>query len=329
MDYLQLAIDEAYKYQILTYPNPAVGAAVVKSGAVLAVEAHQRAGSSHAEVLALLSAYEILSNTLIEFDRFDASLAHQFLLSLEKGFFKDCIIYVTLEPCAHTGKTPSCASLICSLGLKKVSIGMVDPISSHSGGIELLKSAGIEVELIESREAKDLLEPFLIWQKRAFVLFKLAQSTNGQISGGYISSKESLMHVHKMRAVVSKLLIGGNTVRIDRPTLDCRFSGDRAPDIYIYSQENEFSKDIPLFNVAKREVEIGHNLKFLTKPGLVLIEGGEGMLEALKSHIDWILLYIAPVMKSGELNYNIDASLEFLHIEKNSKDLLVWSRFIS
>ncbi len=329
IDYLQLAIEEAYKYQLLTYPNPAVGAVVVKDGAVVAIEAHQRAGTSHAEVLALLSAYESISGKTVSFDRFNASLVHEFLLSLEAGFFSDCTIYVTLEPCSHIGKTPSCATLIERLGLKKVVIGILDPIERHGGGAKRLERAGIEVEIVESKAAKDLIEPFLIWQNRAFVVFKLAQSLNGQISGGYISSQESLELVHKIRAVATKLLIGGSTVRIDRPRLDCRFTGDRAADIYIYSKESAFDSDIPLFSVPNRDVEIGSSLEFLEKPGLVLVEGGEGLLQALKSRFDWLLLFVAPKMLAGELNYSVQSELEFLHIDKNSRDLIIWSRFIS
>ncbi len=329
IDYMQLAIEEAYKYQLLTYPNPAVGAVVVKDGVVLAIEAHQRAGTSHAEVLALLSAYESISREKIPFDKFNASLAHEFLLNLEAGFFSDCMLYVTLEPCSHIGKTPSCASLIERLGVKKVVIGILDPIKGHGGGAKRLESAGIEVEIVDSKAAKDLIEPFLIWQNRAFVVFKLAQSLNGQISGGYISSQESLELVHKIRAVATKLLIGGNTVRIDRPRLDCRFTGDRAPDVYIYSKESLFNRDIPLFSVPNRDVDIGSSLEFLKKPGLVLVEGGEGLLQALKSRFDWLLLFVAPTMLAGELNYNVASKLEFLHIDKNSRDLIIWSRFIS
>ena len=329
IDYLQLAIEEAFKYQLLTYPNPAVGAIVVKSGRVLAIEAHQRAGTSHAEVLALLSAYESISGETVSFDRLNALVAHEFLLGLEAGFFSDCTMYVTLEPCSHIGKTPSCASLIESLGLKKVIIGILDPIEGHGGGAKRLERAGIEVEIVESKAAKDLIEPFLIWQNRAFVVFKLAQSLNGQISGGYISSQESLELVHKIRSVATKLLIGGNSVRIDRPRLDCRFTGDRAPDIYIYSKERAFDSDIPLFSVPNRDVEVGSSLEFLEKPGLVLVEGGEGLLQALKSRFDWLLLFVAPKMLAGELNYNVASKLEFLHIDKNSRDLIIWSRFIS
>lgn len=85
--YMQLALNEAWKYQGLTYPNPAVGAVVIMDGKILSIQAHQKAGTSHAEVLALLIAYEILSSNPINFDCFDASKAHEFLLNLPKNFF--------------------------------------------------------------------------------------------------------------------------------------------------------------------------------------------------------------------------------------------------
>ena len=326
--FMQLAINEAYKYQLLTYPNPAVGAVVTKNGAILAIEAHKKAGSSHAEVIALLSAYEKLTNKSIDFDKNDAIKAHNFLLK-QKELFKDCEIYVTLEPCSHIGKTPSCANLIKELKLKRVIIGTLDPIKSHSGGLNLLKKSGIEVlSSILEQECKDLIEPFLIWQKRGFVLFKLAQSTNGQIGGGYISSKESLIHVHKLREVCSKLIIGGNTIRVDRPTLDCRFINKKAPDVIIYSKESSFDTSIPLFNIKSRKVEIRKDLNFLKERGFYLVEGGEGMLKAIKKYIDWMLIYQAPKLTSKQLSYNINSNLQFLHISRNSKDILIWSRFL-
>ena len=326
--YMNLAINEAYKYQLLTYPNPAVGAVVTKNGAILAIKAHKKAGSSHAEVAALLSAYEKLTNKKISFDKNNASLAHDFLLS-QKELFKDCEIYVTLEPCSHIGKTPSCATLIKELKLKKVIIGTLDPIKSHSGGAKILKSNNIEVKIgILEQECKDLIEPFLIWQERGFVLFKLAQSTNGKIGGGYISSKESLIHVHKLREVCTKLVIGGNTVRVDKPTLDCRFINADAPDVVIYSNKKNFDKDIALFKVKNRNIEIVNSLDFLKEKGFYLIEGGEGMLKAVKNYIDWMLIYQAPKLTSNQISYNINSTLQFLHITKNSKDILIWSRFL-
>ncbi len=326
---MQLALDKAWKYQGLTYPNPAVGAVVVYDGEIVSIEAHQKAGSSHAEVLALLSAYEAISGTQIDFDRFDAHLAHEFLRQLPKDFFAQCSIYVTLEPCSHSGKTPSCAGLLAELHLKEIIIGTKDPIAEHAGGIDIvgrgILTPTIKVGILEE-SCKALLEPFVIWQKRAFILFKLAQTTNGRIGGGYLSSKASLTHVHQLREVCDTLLIGGNTVRVDRPTLDCRFTQGNAPDITIYSKEDNFDREIPLFAVKDREVTVTNDLSFLEKPSFVLIEGGEGMLNALKEKIDWMLIYQTPKLSTNSLTYNTTMNLQFLHTEKRDADMMIWSK---
>ncbi len=323
--YMQLALDKAWKYQGLTYPNPAVGAVVTLNGKILAIEAHKKAGTSHAEVLALLSSYETLSNTQIDFDPNDAKKAHDFLLALPKDFFSDCSIYVTLEPCSHEGKTPSCASLLQSLALSRVVIGIQDPIEGHDGGIKKLENAGIGVL---EEECRALIEPFIIWQRKAFVLFKLAQTTNGRIGGGYLSSKTSLTHVHQLREVCDTLIIGGNTVREDRPTLDCRFTKGKAPDVMIYTKEDNFDRDIPLFHVENRTVSIGDDLDFLTKPSFIMVEGGEGMLKALQKKIDWMLIYQTPKLSTHLLHYNTNMNLKFLHQDKKDVDLMIWSRQI-
>jgi len=327
--YMQLALDEAWKYQLLTYPNPAVGAVVVQNGAILSIEAHQKAGTSHAEVLALLSAYETLSCNTIDFDRFDALKAHDFLLQLPQNFFSRCSIYVTLEPCSHRGKTPSCALLLQSLHLKEVIVGIEDPVSGHGGGIGILRS-GEDTPVtrtgVLSVACHALLEPFLIWQEKAFVLFKLAQTANGRIGGGYLSSEDSLRHVHQLRAVCDKLLIGGNTVRTDRPTLDCRFVDAPPPDVTIYSKSGQFDKNIPLFAIKGRGVSISERVDFLEKPSFVMVEGGGGMLRALKEQIDWLLFYQTPKLSTNELSYNIDMNLAFLHQESIGVDLMIWSR---
>jgi diaminohydroxyphosphoribosylaminopyrimidine deaminase/5-amino-6-(5-phosphoribosylamino)uracil reductase len=323
--YMQLALDKAWEYQGLTYPNPAVGAVVTLNGKILAIEAHKKAGTSHAEVLALLSAHETLSNTQIDFDPNDAKKAHDFLLALPKDFFSDCSIYVTLEPCSHEGKTPSCASLLQSLVLSRVVIGIQDPIEGHDGGMQRLENASIGV--LEEK-CRALIEPFMIWQNRAFVLFKLAQTTNGRIGGGYLSSKASLTHVHQLREVCDTLLIGGNTVREDRPTLDCRFAKGKAPDVMIYTKEDNFDRDIPLFHVENRTVSIGDDLGFLTKPSFIMVEGGEGMLKALQKKIDWMLIYQTPKLSTDNLTYNTNINLKFLHQDKKDIDLMIWSRQI-
>ena len=327
--YMQLALDEAWKYQLLTYPNPAVGAVVLCDGQIVSIEAHQKAGTSHAEVLALLSAYEAMSGAQIDFDRFDADLAHHFLLQVPKNFFTRCSIYVTLEPCSHSGKTPSCAGLLAQLHLKEIIIGTKDPIVGHDGGIDIVGRGAptptIKMGILEEA-CKALIEPFMIWQKKAFILFKLAQTTNGRIGGGYLSSKASLKHVHQLREACDSLLIGGNTVRVDRPTLDCRFTNAEAPNIVIYSKEDDFDREIPLFNVLGREVKIANGLDFLEKPSFVLVEGGEGMLNALKEKIDWMLIYQTPKLSTNTLTYNTTMNLHFLHQAKKDVDMMIWSK---
>ena len=326
--YMNQALKKAWQYQLRTYPNPAVGCLVLYNNEIVALEAHQKAGTSHAEVLAFLSAYETMSSQKIDFDRFDAHKAHEFLYSLPQNFFIESTVYVTLEPCSHIGQTPSCASLIAHIKPKKVVVATLDPISGHDGGVKRLEEQGIEVEVgVCEKEALELLEPFLIWQKRAFVLFKIAQTSNGKIGGGYLSCKESLTHVHQLRAVCSDMVIGGNTVRVDRPTLDCRFTSDNAPNIIIYSTKDTFDKTIPLFGVKNRNVQILDRLDF-SKPSFILVEGGEGMINALKDNIDWLLQYQTPKLSSHNSSYDIDIRLEFLHQERKGVDLILWSQII-
>ncbi len=326
--YMLQALKKAWQYQLRTYPNPAVGCLILHDGDIVALEAHQKAGTSHAEVLAFITAYEQMSQKKIEFDRLDAQKAHNFLYTLPKYFFSECTVFVTLEPCSHVGQTPSCASLVAQLKPKKIIVATLDPIEGHDGGIKCLEEQRIEVEVgVCEKEALELLEPFLIWQKKAFVLFKIAQTSNGRIGGGYLSSKASLTHVHQLRSVCTEMCIGGNTVREDRPTLDCRFTGDVAPNITIYSKEDAFDKDIPLFLVENREVKVTDKLDF-TKPSFILVEGGEGMMNALKNNINWFLQYQTPMLSRHSLSYDIDLKLAFLFQDKIGVDLLLWCKIL-
>jgi len=114
-----------------------------------------------------------------------SSEIHEYLIKHHNGFFNEANIYVTLEPCSHIGKTPSCANLLSILKPKSVTIGWLDPIAEHSGGVEMLKNAGIDVKVLNDKRCFDLIEPFVKWQER-FIFFKLAQSFNGAITGGDI-----------------------------------------------------------------------------------------------------------------------------------------------
>ncbi len=140
-----------------------------------------------------------------------------------------------------------------------------------------MKSQNIEVEvgILEGR-AKQLIEPFLIWQIRPFLLFKLAQTSNGKIGGGYLSSKEALIHVHKLRGVCSQMVIGGNTVRVDRPTLDCRLIGGKAPKLQ-FSLNGKISIEVsPSFQFQIGRFKLAPPSEIWIPPPLFSLRGVRG-----------------------------------------------------
>lgn len=298
---MDLALDAAWDYQLLTFPNPAVGAVCIgKHGEILSVGAHKKAGGPHAEVYALRDAYIHLSGDTALQDCDDSALIHTYLREKHNSCFKFVSMAVTLEPCAHQGKTPSCARLIRDLGIKKISIASKDPNSMAAGGSLLLEEAGVEctVGVLEAQGAT-LLAPFVAWQTKPFVFFKWAQRLDGTVDGGIISSSVSREHVHQLRDKCDLLVIGGNTVRTDRPTLDARRVNGKAPDVLIYSRETNFDPSIPLFDVAKRRVFIESTLERIREYSLVMIEGGAAMMEATREVCDWYVCYIAPKVGGG------------------------------
>jgi diaminohydroxyphosphoribosylaminopyrimidine deaminase / 5-amino-6-(5-phosphoribosylamino)uracil reductase len=328
--YMQLALDEAWKYQGLTYPNPAVGALLLdKNGAIIAIEAHQKAGDPHAEINCLKAAFlkmsqsEALKNMLEEMQ--GSAAIHEFFSQQHHGIFEGCTMYVTLEPCAHFGKTPPCALILGKIGLKSLYIGVLDPNSEHSGGVEFLRRSRVNVQSgILEKEAQALLVPFLKWSEGSFVFFKKAQHLNGVIDGGIVSGEASRKHVHALRDKVELLVISGKTVRIDRPTLDARMIDGKAPDVLIYSHEKTFDLEIPLFNVKNRKVVIDDSLDLLSEYKFIMIEGGGTLFKAVAPHVDWVLSYVAPSLRVGHV-FEADADLSYLHQQKIDDDILLWS----
>ena len=293
-EFMQLAVDKAWRYQFLTYPNPAVGAVVVKEGRVLSTEAHKEAGKPHAEVLALKEAYltKYPNSSLRFLD--DSHEIHHYLTLNHKDFFNDCQIYVTLEPCNHMGKTPACAMLLEAVGIEKVYIGTLDPNKQATGGLQRLKDAGVKVETgICKEETDNLLLPFKTWQKKNFKFFKIAMREDGSVDGGYITTRDSLELVHNIRTKLDLMVIGGETIRVDRPTLDTRFAKKQnSPDIFIYSKQKEFDRTIPLFGVKNREVKISSDIESIDE-NFVMIEGGLNLLNMLKKSCDMVMLFIS------------------------------------
>lgn len=210
--FMQKALALAAKGKGRTSPNPVVGAVIVKGDKIIAADYHKKAGTPHAEILALKKAG-----------------------SKARG----AVLYINLEPCCHTEKkTPPCTKLIIKSGVKKVVAAMLDPNPKVSGrGIKELQTAGIKTDVgIMESEAKKLNEAFVkfITKKEPFVILKIAQSIDGKIATSkgesrWITGEEAREYVHKLRNEVDAVLVGIGTVRKDNPSLDCRIKGGRNP----------------------------------------------------------------------------------------------------
>jgi len=325
---MKLALDAAWDYQLLTFSNPAVGAVCISSdGIILSLGAHKIAGGPHAEVYALRDAYTILSGDSTIATSDDSHAIHDYLRTHHNGIFKTISMAVTLEPCAHSGKTPSCALLIRDLGVKELFIACKDPNPDAAGGGEIVSDSGIQCTFgIMESEGQKLLEPFIQWQNNPFVFFKWAQRLDGTIDNGTISSETSRQHVHALRDKCDLIVIGGNTVRHDRPTLDARLVNGKAPDVLIYTQMGEFDTTIPLFNVPNRQVFIASDLERIKEYRLVMIEGGAGMFRATRDASDWYLSYIAPKIGGGSQSLGvIQEDFEVLHA-KITDNIILWMK---
>ncbi len=210
--FLKLAIDEAIKALGRTSPNPCVGAVIVKDGQVVATGYHKKAGTPHAEVHALRRAGDKAQGATL---------------------------YVTLEPCNHTGRTPPCSHAVAKCGINRVVVGMLDPNPLVSGsGIQYLLDHKIEVTSgILEAECRRINEPYLKYITTGLpqVVLKAGISLDGRLSykkgeSGWITGPESLEMVHKARNRFDAILVGRNTVTIDNPSLTTRLSKGEGKD---------------------------------------------------------------------------------------------------
>lgn len=216
--FMRRAMRLALKAKGLTSPNPLVGALVVKGNTIIGRGYHHKAGLAHAEILALDQAAKKAAGA---------------------------VLYVTLEPCAHFGRTPPCVSRIINSGIKEVVVGMIDPNPLNNGrGVGLLKSHGIKVATgILENELRQINEPFIkyITRKMPFVTVKTAQSLDGKIAtrtgeSKWISSDRSRALAHRMRQDFDAVMVGVNTVLRDNPKLDAWFSKKQPAKIVIDSR---------------------------------------------------------------------------------------------
>jgi diaminohydroxyphosphoribosylaminopyrimidine deaminase/5-amino-6-(5-phosphoribosylamino)uracil reductase len=240
-------------------PNPMVGAVIVHRGQIIGEGYHQRYGEAHAEVNAIRA-------VLGKYPDADQLL-------------KDSSIYVSLEPCAHFGKTAPCSDLIIKHQIPRVIIGCRDPFEQVDGrGVEKLRNAGVEVvEGVLKGECEKLNKRFFtrILLQRPYIILKWAQTADGffAVQGDeqrWITSAASKILVHRWRSEEDAVLIGKRTALIDNPLLNVREWKGRDPVRIVVDRNLELSHDLHLFDQTQdtivfntKKTEIQGRTKYL------------------------------------------------------------------
>ena len=209
--FMKKALVLAKKGQGYTSPNPMVGAVIVKDGEVKGKGYHQVVGQAHAEVNAIEDAG-----------------------TLAKG----ATLYVNLEPCNHTGRTPPCTRRILEAGIKRVVVALEDPNTIAGGGAVFLKQNGIEVLTgICENQAARLNEAFIkfVNTKGPFVTVKCAATLDGRIAtrtgdSKWVTGEKARRYVHRMRHAVDAIMVGIGTIHADNPKLTTRLDSRKGVD---------------------------------------------------------------------------------------------------
>ncbi|MFP6776620.1 MAG: bifunctional diaminohydroxyphosphoribosylaminopyrimidine deaminase/5-amino-6-(5-phosphoribosylamino)uracil reductase RibD [PS1 clade bacterium] len=285
--------------------NPMVGCVIVKDEVIVAQGYHQQFGGNHAEINALEN---------INYKAEGATL------------------FVTLEPCSHTGKTPPCTKAIIDSGAKKVVIAMLDPNPNINGeGVKMLINAGIEVKtgLLED-EATKLNRGFVKRMKvgRPFVTCKVAMSIDGKTSmtsgeSKWITGDAARIDVHRLRHDNQAILTGSGTVALDDPKLTVRLDdvisrplrvvvdstniiADRSLNIFSDDSETLILNQNNTKTLDSGKIDLNDALQHLGGLGInyVLLESGPGLISAMidSNLIDEFVIYCAPVLMGGHAN---------------------------
>ncbi len=232
--FMQRAIELAQLADARVYPNPYVGAVIVHNEQIIAEGYHQKYGEAHAEVNAVNAVHD-------------------------KSILKHCTIYVTLEPCAHFGKTPPCADLIVQHQFKRVVVGAKDPFALVNGaGISRMKDAGIEVKYgVLEAACNALNKRFFTYhrEKRPYIVLKWAESVDGFIAPALQQKGQSVkitgdlahLRVHEQRAQEHAILVGRKTIELDNPQLNVRGIKAPSPTRFVIDPELNLGADFHVF----------------------------------------------------------------------------------
>ena len=246
--YMRRCLDLALKAEGRTYPNPLVGSVIVHEGRIIGEGYHLKAGEPHAEVITINSVSD-------------------------KQLLKNSKLYVNLEPCSHFGKTPPCADMIISSGIRTVVIGTPDTSEKVSGGgIKKLKEAGCEVVTgVMEDDCRWINRRFFSFheKKRPYVILKWAQSADGFLDIErnkdlvrkplWITGNAERILVHRWRSVEQSILAGAGTVRADDPRLNVREWTGENPLRVILSSTGNLDSNSALFKTNGINIVFTHN----------------------------------------------------------------------
>lgn len=280
---MQAALDAAAQVRTRTSPNPWVGAVVLSArGTLVGVGATEPAGGAHAEVIALRAAG-------------DAA--------------RDATMVVTLEPCAHHGRTPPCVDAIVAAGIRHVVVAILDPDQRVAGrGVAALRTAGIEVTVgVLADAATAQLQPYLHHRRsgRPYVVCKLAITVDGAIaaadgSSQWITGAAARTDAHRLRAESDAIVVGAGTVRADDPSLTVRHVDGRDPLRVVLGAVPTDARAKPCLAWTGDAAGL---LDYLGRLGIlqVLVEGGARTVRSFfePDLIDRFVLYIAPALFTG------------------------------
>jgi diaminohydroxyphosphoribosylaminopyrimidine deaminase / 5-amino-6-(5-phosphoribosylamino)uracil reductase len=272
---LDRALELAERGRGTTHPNPVVGAVVIRDGQVVGEGWHERAGGPHAEVVALEAAGERA---------------------------RGATLYVTMEPCTHHGRTPPCVDRVLEAGVARVVAGSRDLNPKAGGGLERLRAAGVDAELVDSFEARRQNEAWRTWVAlgRPFVTYKVAVTLDGRVAvpgSRWVSGEDSRRLVHELRAASDAVAVGMGTVRADAPSLTARgVDAARQPRRLAFGRG-------PLPEGSELELRpgtLGEELAALGEDGVqsLLLEGGPTLATAFLDAdlVDKLLVFVAPVL---------------------------------
>ncbi len=276
--YLERALELAERGRGTTAPNPTVGAVVVRGDEIVGQGWTEPPPGRHGEIVALDEAGRLARGSTL---------------------------YVTMEPCAHHGRTPPCVDRILEAGIRRVVAAADDPSAEAGGGLDVVREHGVDVELVDSFQARRQNEAWRTWVtlQRPFVILKAAVTLDGRATvpgSRWVTGEAARRRVHELRAGVDAVAVGMGTFRADQPQLTARdVAARRQPRRLVFGRG-----PLPAGSgIELRSGKLADELRALAGDGVqsLLLEGGPTIAQSFlrEDLVDKLLVFVAPRLGGG------------------------------